>query len=599
MLHFLWLIAHLAPAIMSPDANGYVAQGRLLAEEGRTSFSPTSPAQYVGMHWLETTDGVFHSRYPAGLPLLFAAAWKIGGLDAALFINPLLASATLLFVFLLGRRLMRESFAAIAAAVMATIPVVNQHALDADAHVAAMFFLTGGVWALLRFADTRAAHLGLLAGVMLGMIPTVRYPEAIIGLTVAAWLLWRVRPWAQTWPAVVGAALPIGVLCLHNASAYGAFWRTGYALTNEQTGFGLGYFAAHFLPYLQALGGQGLSLFFAFGTAGLAALAIGAGRRSEGLLFTGIVLPLVLLYMAYYFGGGPGAAGGNLRFLIPTFPFFAIAGAWLLAQMAVHLGRAGQAAVVVVIAIQGAIGIGTTVQTLTRAKSSLKAAAGMRALAEKEIPAGSVIILDRQLAESLDAVGGWKLVEESLLGGGPGAGFGRGGPGPGGRGGAFRPMGGELPGGGPDPDAPNPMQRGKNRAQQERYTGLGGEERRERVWADVVKWAGGKPIFWFARSLDAVENTLPRGADYRSIAETDTPTMFGPGGAGPGAQAPAGMAGGRGGRGPGGMAGPMGGPGGGGRPGMRGAMQGMPGGRGGPADLPSAKLRLVQITPPS
>ena len=96
VLHFLWLAWHRAPAIMSPDANGYVVQARLIAEEGRTGFAASSPAQYIGMHWLRTESGVYHSRYPAGLPLLFAAAWKAGGLSAALWINPLLASATVL-----------------------------------------------------------------------------------------------------------------------------------------------------------------------------------------------------------------------------------------------------------------------------------------------------------------------------------------------------------------------------------------------------------------------------------------------------------------------------------------------------------------------
>ncbi|MBI4623863.1 MAG: hypothetical protein HY736_11695 [Verrucomicrobia bacterium] len=105
VVHFAWLRFHSAPAIMSPDANGYVVQARLLAEAGRTWFAAESSAQYIGMHWLETTDGVFHSRYPAGLPLLFAAAWKLGGLDAALLVNPLLASATVLLVFFLARRL--------------------------------------------------------------------------------------------------------------------------------------------------------------------------------------------------------------------------------------------------------------------------------------------------------------------------------------------------------------------------------------------------------------------------------------------------------------------------------------------------------------
>lgn len=538
-LHFIWLTAHLAPAIMSPDANGYIVQARLIADEGRTSFSPESPAQFVGMHWLETERGVFHSRYPAGLPLAFAAAWKIGGIRAALLVNPLLASMTVLLVFLLARRMMSDGFAVLAALVVASVPVTNQHALDADAHVAAAFLLVGGVLALLRFEERRSPLAGFVAGLMLGAIPTVRYPEAIAGVAIGAWMLWRIRPWWRAWPAVVGAALPLGALFAHNTAAYGAFWRTGYALTNEQTGFGLSYFASHALPYLQALGGQGLALMFGFGAAGIAAFVADSRRRSEGILFAGITVPLVLLYMAYYFGGGGiGGAGGNLRFLIPIFPFFAVAGAWLLMRLADQPGLAGRAAVAAVVALQVIIGVGGSQQTLTQARLSLGAAERARGVANREIPNGSVVIADRQLAESLDATGQWKLVEENLVsGGGPGMG-GMMGPGfgpPGGRGGVdgrgpMPPRAAGEPGVGPADESPSPQQRGKNRVQLERYSGLRPDERRERVWSDVKTWAAGKPIFWFARTLDAVDATLPAGTDYRTVAELDAPTMFGPGG---------------------------------------------------------------------
>ena len=577
LAHLAWVGAHLSPAIMSPDANGYVVQARLLADAGRMSFSTTSPVQYVGMHWLETTDGLFHSRYPAGLPVIFAGAWKLGGLGALVWVNPILASATLVLVFFLARRFTGGWTALLAAAVVATVPVTNQHALDADAHVAATFFLVGGVLALLRFGETRAPATGLLAGVLLGLVPTVRYPEALVGVTVAAWLFWQVRPIVRVWPAVLGAALPIGALCVHNAAAYGAFWRTGYALTNEQTGFGIGYFLSHALGYLQALGGQGLALFFAFGAAGVAALAVERRTRAPGVLFAGIATPLVLLYMAYYFGGGgpgggQGAAVGNLRFLVPTFPFFAIAGAWLLGRMAEQLGAAGRAALVAVAALQLIVSIGSSSQTLKTTGATIAAAARARQLADKEIPAGSVVIVERQLAESLDAAGQWKLVEENfLVSGGPRAG-----------GGGFPPMGGS--------DQPNPQQVGKNRAQQARYSGLGATERRAKAWADLRAWAGDKPVYWFARSLDTVDGALPDEADYKSIAEIDAPSMMGPGGGGGPGGGPPGM-------------GPMMA----GGPGMRGGLPGArgPGLAGGPGMLgprgamgggaATTKLRVVRL----
>jgi hypothetical protein len=613
LAHFIWLMSYFAPATTSPDANGYVVQARLIATQGRTGFMTASPAQFVGMHWLETTPGMFYSRYPAGLPMIFAGAWKIGGLSAALLINPVLASATVLLVYLLSRRFNGPGPALVAAAVMALAPVANEHALDADSHTATGFFLVAGVLALLRFDETRSWRWGLLAGVLLGVVPTVRYPEVLVGAAVGVWLLWRFRPVWRVWPAVLGAALPVGALCAHNAAAYGAFWRTGYALTHEQTGFGLNYFFAHALPYLQALNGQGLSLFFAFGVAGFAAMVADPRRRSVGVLFVGIVLPLVLLYMAYYFGGGPGGGGagggpggaggggagamtGNLRFLVPEFPFFAVTGAWLLAQLLERSGPAGRVALIAVAAVQFLIAGSASLETLNRTGRSLASGAIARRFAGKEIPEGSVLIVDRSLAESLDATGSWRLVEETMVSGGGG----RGGPM-----GQMGPMGGRRPGGGGgrgglggrelDPDSPSPQQIGKNVLQQQRYANLSADERRTRVWADLSTWAGGKSIYWFMRSLDTLDEELPTGATYKNLGEIDAPAM-GPGGGGPGPMGAGGGraggfpgGGGRGGRGPGAQMGP---------PGlMAGGERGGPPGEDGARNA-EAKLHLIKIELP-
>ena len=82
--------------------------------------------------------------------------------------------------------------------------------------------------ALLRFEQFGSRNAGLMAGVLLGAIPTVRYPEAIVGVAIGAWLSWWVRPIWRVWPTLVGAAIPLGALLAHNAAAYGAFWRTGW-----------------------------------------------------------------------------------------------------------------------------------------------------------------------------------------------------------------------------------------------------------------------------------------------------------------------------------------------------------------------------------
>jgi hypothetical protein len=245
-------------------------------------------------------------------------------------------------------------------------------------------------------------------------------------------------------------------------------------------------------------------------------------------LFAGIVVPLVLLYMTCHFAGGdPPNAAGNLRYLIPTFPFFAIGGVWLLGCMAERLGGSGRAAVTVVAALQLVVSVGASTRVLATAKASLGAAARARALANKEIPAGSVVIVDRALAESLDATGQWRLAEENVVAGPPGtAAVGERvvDDAPGGIAGANNGDGYRSPTGGRD--RPNPQQHGSNRAQHERYAGLRPAERRTLAWSDVAAWSGGQPVYWFVRSLEAVDAALPHGASYHTVGEVEVPTLL-------------------------------------------------------------------------
>ncbi|HEX2988443.1 MAG TPA: hypothetical protein VHS06_09760, partial [Chloroflexota bacterium] len=85
---FLW--TRFAPAIATPDANGYWAQASLMAQTGKTWFVQEADTQYVGMHWLITPSGKYISRYPPGLPAIVAVVYKLAGYKASLLVNPVL-----------------------------------------------------------------------------------------------------------------------------------------------------------------------------------------------------------------------------------------------------------------------------------------------------------------------------------------------------------------------------------------------------------------------------------------------------------------------------------------------------------------------------
>jgi len=128
--HFAFLMVYFSPAISSPDANGYFAQARIIAETFRTSFDADSDVQYVGMHWHSTDGERYYSKYPPGFPIVTAVVYRIAGPVAALLVNPLMASATLFLIFLISRAWLGGWWGLLAAAVFAFNPTANQHALN-------------------------------------------------------------------------------------------------------------------------------------------------------------------------------------------------------------------------------------------------------------------------------------------------------------------------------------------------------------------------------------------------------------------------------------------------------------------------------------
>src|SRR5271166_835636 len=113
--HFLFLMAFFAPAISTPDANGYMAQARLIASQGRSDIVTESPAQYVGDHWMQTGRGHYYGQYPPGLPAMLAVVFRLSGPTASLYLIPLLGSLSLLALFLVGREWVGARWALLAA----------------------------------------------------------------------------------------------------------------------------------------------------------------------------------------------------------------------------------------------------------------------------------------------------------------------------------------------------------------------------------------------------------------------------------------------------------------------------------------------------
>lgn len=479
--HLVFLLTFFEPAISTPDANGYFAQARLLANEHQTYFESESPLQYVPPHWL-SMDGIrYYSKYPPGLPVLAALAYSVFGPKAALLVNPVMASLTLLALFLLCRLWFGAGWGLLAAVLMAFNPITNQQALFAFAHTAVAFFLVWGLYFVSRWARDRRLWAVFLAGLFFGAIPSVRYAEVLFCFAFVIFMLLHLRSEKRLWRTLAaassGLALPILALCIRNHFAFGAFWKTGYSLTHEQTGFGWNYFVEHAVPYLEQLLGRGSGMLFGLGVVGLAAMCASREGWKRGVLLALIAIPATLLYMAYYWS----ADGMSMRFLAPTLFVYAIASTSLLFELTAVRRAMALAGSVVLLAVTACWGLPQSIESLGQLERDNAALAEITQVIKDNVTRGSVVIADSHVQQQLDFLGDWKLVDETALRRRPAA-------------------------EGPDllddgmVHEPSPRPPSRSLA---RYEDLRGDARLEAMVDDIFRWAGnGQSVYWLVREDD-------------------------------------------------------------------------------------------------
>lgn len=404
--HFVLLTANFAPAISTPDANGYFAQARLIATEGRNFVEPWSSLQYVGPHW-QRVGGRFYSKFPPGFPLLLAGFYRAFGPVGALLVNPVLASLTLVGLFVLCSRLVGEGWALVALALMAVNPFANEHALFGDSHTAVCFLLVWALVALFRWDAARSPGWAFVTGLLAGIIPSVRYPEALFLVGIAAFFMisagWRVRA-----AAALGAAIPLAALGVWQQVSYGAIWSTGYAVSHEQQAFAVSHLWRHAPVYLLQLLTAGCGPVFPLGVAGIVGMC--RERRPQGLLLALLAGPVTALYMAYYWE--PDAQ--TMRFLLPIFFVYVLAAVWLLERLAERRPAAVRAGATALLAATLLWGGALSLLTTAHLKHQSAVLARITAVVQEQVPPGSVLVAGEAVSQQLDFIGGWRLARPGV-----------------------------------------------------------------------------------------------------------------------------------------------------------------------------------------
>ncbi|MCP4676432.1 MAG: hypothetical protein GY854_13150 [Deltaproteobacteria bacterium] len=411
--HLAVMLNYFEPAIWRPDASGYFGQARLIASTGHSWFRPESSAEYIPPNWVTVEDGRVFSKYPPGLPLLAAALYRLGGLKAALLINPVMASLTLLGLILLCRRLIGPWWALVAALILAVNPIANTQAQWAFSHTAVSFFLVFGLYILMRWPDSRSLPPALLAGAMLGVVPTIRYAEVLIVAGVAvivclrAWTDRRSRRTA--WAVGVGAGIPIAALLVFNRVSFGAFLSTGYSTTGEQSAFSAACFVRHGQQVIEALTLDGFGPLLAFGIIGIAMMCCKKENRRLGLALVCLIVPSTLLYIAYCFP----VDGMDMRFFVPLFPLYSIATVWVLQVLSSNRWRHGVALASLALLIQFAWGLPVSLGSLRSHSYALRRLVELTDVMEDRVPPGSIVVADKLVSMQLHLKGSWRLADEN------------------------------------------------------------------------------------------------------------------------------------------------------------------------------------------
>jgi hypothetical protein len=279
------------------------------------------------------------------------------------------------------------------------------------------------------------------------------------------------------------------------------------------------------------------------------------GRRARlmrpfGVLAALLVVPTMLLYMAYYWGG-MGGAGGSMRFLLPLFPVLSVCAVWTLWLLTRRLASAPRVAGVTIILLVYALwGVPTSMQECGAMAYQQRILARTTAALRVQVPAGSVVLANQGILQHLDFIRSWRLANL------PSA--------------SERRMRGPVRSAAED-ESPQPMQTDQRQAQVARYEGLSGAALERAIADDMRTWSQGRDIY-FVGSESELESMVGRyfnRQNFEIVARVDLPEppqelgMPGMGGrpgmgrTGPVGGGPPGMVGARRVGGPPGMAGPQ------------------------------------------
>ena len=328
-------VAYGTYAASGADAAGYVSQSELL-ESGRLVRDEPLARQ---VSWPDATwvfsplgyrpganAGDIVPTYPPGLPLTMAAARVAAGDAGPFLVVPLFGALAVLCTYALGARLHSRIAGAIAAALLATSPILLFQVVQPMSDVPAT-----ALWALaLVFALSPLPGSAVAAGAASGFALLVRPNLALLAIPVAL----ACRRGRHRWACAAGLLPAAGALFLLQWRLLGSPLASGYGSVQEL--FTLSNVVPNLRGYaLRLLTGEAPALGLA-----VASLAILALRRPRTPPFATLRSPALMAacfaaaVLASYLPYGVFAEWSYLRFLLPALPLALVLVASLLVRAA-------------------------------------------------------------------------------------------------------------------------------------------------------------------------------------------------------------------------------------------------------------------------
>jgi hypothetical protein len=429
-LKYLWLVAiliaytaflnyYFVPVTGGTDSNGYHICAKMIASQGQFHQKPVDDFQFIGNMWVVNECNEFYPKYPPLYPALAAGTMIIFGNYAGFYLCPILAVFAVFGMFFLCRFFMPVKLAIAGAFLLATTPVFTHFALSKVSHGPSMGFLIWGLVCFFAAVSRRRLSSGLiyaiLSGLLLGYAEGIRYTNIFLLLppTLYGLLFLRKKRLWILFAFGCGVAVPYLFLCWFHWSSFGSPFATGYSLTNEQSGFSQSYVWTNMRLYIPALISDGTGLVTSLAVIGLVLLY---GRnKKKALVFLSWIIPLLVLYMFYYWAP-TSRTSSFLRFILPIFvPIYilALAGLWQLIR---KYSNAKQLTIIaLLVIIHGIWGICASFEDSETYYLKQNSTKKVVDFALKNIPAGSVIFTDYGSLNTLDFEKRWILYSSDIL----------------------------------------------------------------------------------------------------------------------------------------------------------------------------------------